>query len=88
MHDHTRAILAQMSDEDRKFYEREPARSWLAQMATRLSVMTVTDGAKMLREHISTLAKPTKVASKPAAPAQDDREALVLSAPVSPLTRR
>lgn len=68
---HTRAILAQMSTEERKFYEFEPQRSWLAQMRRQLQRMTVADGAKMLRENMAAFRKakaPTPSTDREATP--------------------
>lgn len=69
---HTRAVLAQMSPEERKFYEAEPQRSWIAQMRKQLRSMNVTDGAKFLRSNMAAFRK-----AKPAARSTvlTDREA-------------
>lgn len=49
---HIRAILFQLSPDERAVYEREPGASWVAGMAQRLSTMTVADGATWLRGEI------------------------------------
>lgn len=61
---HTRAVLAQMSTDEQKFYEAEPQRSWLAQMRNQLWGMNVTEGAEYLRSNMVAFRK-----VKPAAPA-------------------
>lgn len=63
---HTRAILAQLTADEQKFYEREPQRSWVSQMRKRLQVMPVAEAAKVLRENMSAF-RPKQVA-KPAVP--------------------
>lgn len=65
---HTRAILAKMTPEERAFYERGPARSWLAQMRKQLSTMDVSTGALSLRENMVAFrrAKPAKTPTRSA----------------------
>jgi hypothetical protein len=84
MHNHVRAVLAQLTADERKAYDREPALSWLYGMAPRLARMSIADAAALLRLEAKLFAKPPAKAAKPAA----DREAPVLAAPVAPLTKR
>lgn len=57
---HIRAVIEQLSADERAFFEREPAKAWLAQMGDRLAAMSVPEAAELVRAQIPALSEPAK----------------------------
>ena len=52
---HVKAVLAQLSQAERAFFEREPGQSWIFGMAEQLAAMPVEEAAELVRSNIASL---------------------------------
>jgi hypothetical protein len=55
---HLQAVIEQLSADERAFFDREPAKAWLAQMSGRLAGMSVSEAAELVRAEIPALGTP------------------------------